>query len=1096
MAATKLLTGSKNVDKIGPTLSKIGSAILMMGIVAKLLGGMDRAELIQGGLAIVAFGAIIVGLMAATRLINGSKNVANIGSAIAGIAGAMLMMAITAKIAGSMKIPALIKGGIAVTAFGGIIVGLMAATRLIGKEENVAKIGRTLLMVSVAIGIMGITAALLSLIDITGLAKGIIAVGFLAAFMAGLMYVTKFVPNGIMGSLITLTVVVGILALSIGILSAINPTRLAGATAALGILMGTFALVIAVSKMASTAMGVLITLTVAISILTISLLLLAKLPIKKSLAVTIGLSTLLLALSGALVILSIVGAAWAPALIGIGVLAAFIVAITGLIIGIGYLMEKIPKLQEFLGTGISVLKQLASGLGEIIGSFVSGIMTQVASSLPKIATDLSLFMTNLAPFIAGARTIDTSVLLGIGVLAGAIALLTGAQLIAGIGSFLTFGSSFANLGSQLSQFMINAMPFIMFSKQIDPSIMEGVKTLAEAILILTGANILEGITRLFGGESSLENFGSQLAGLGTSMNQFATNLGTFDESKLTTVSCACKAIKALAQAANEIPNEGGLWAKIVGENSLATFGGQLPGLATHINGFITNLGTFDDSKVTTVKCACKAITELAKAANEIPNEGGLWAAICGDNSLATFGSKLPGLGTHLNGFLTNLGTFDESKLTTVSCACKAIKSLASAANEIPNEGGLWAAIVGDNSLATFGGKLPGLGKNIASFVANLGTFTDAQVTTVNSACKAIKAIAQLGKIDIDDTGDGLNSFGKNMVKFAKKVKSFVEEIGEVGSEGIESAITKTKELVEMAATVASTNVSSLKTFGESLKKVAKDGVKGFVKEFNGATPKAQAKSAAKQLVQSAIDGMNDKKKSVKNKAKEISEAAVDAMYTKTLGDSATQAGKDLVTGFANGIKNNQSLATNAGSSLGKAALKAAKEAIKSNSPSKEAIKIGNYFGQGLVIGIKDYEAQTYNAGYDIADRAKTGLSKAISKVSSLITNGIDAQPTIRPVLDLSDVESGAGYLNSMFNAGPSIGVMSNINAINRGVNARNQNGVNNDVVSAINKLDKHLDKVGGTTNNYNVNGVTYDDGSNITEAVRTLVRAATMERRV
>jgi hypothetical protein len=57
-----------------------------------------------------------------------------------------------------------------------------------------------------------------------------------------------------------------------------------------------------------------------------------------------------------------------------------------------------------------------------------------------------------------------------------------------------------------------------------------------------------------------------------------------------------------------------------------------------------------------------------------------------------------------------------------------------------------------------------------------------------------------------------------------------------------------------------------------------------------------------------------------------------------------------------------------------------------------------------------------------------------------------------------------------------------------------QNGVNNDVVAAIKDLGSKLGRASGDT--YQVNGVTYDDGSNITDAVRTIVRAAQMERRV
>ena len=57
-----------------------------------------------------------------------------------------------------------------------------------------------------------------------------------------------------------------------------------------------------------------------------------------------------------------------------------------------------------------------------------------------------------------------------------------------------------------------------------------------------------------------------------------------------------------------------------------------------------------------------------------------------------------------------------------------------------------------------------------------------------------------------------------------------------------------------------------------------------------------------------------------------------------------------------------------------------------------------------------------------------------------------------------------------------------------------QNGSNSDIVSAIDKLRKDIASIGGDT--YQVNGVTYDDGSNINDAIKTIVRHARIERRV
>lgn len=1098
MLSTKLIGKAETVNGIGSTIAKIGGAILMMAVVVKILGSMDMHELIQGGFAVLALGAIMAGLMAATHLlakdVKAAMSIAKIGKAMLGIAGAMLLMAFVAKICGSMDLPSLAKGIGAVAAFSILIGVLMKSTAVLGDKE-LKRVGRTILMVSVAIGLMGITATLLGLIDPTKLWRGVGAVAALSVLMISLIAVTSLVPQGILGTLITLTTAIGILALSLGLLSMINPNKLKSATKALGTLMGVFAIIVGVSSIATTAMAPLIVMTVAIGILTGALLLIANLPVEKTKTATLALTSLLLSLTVALGVLSLIGLLGPAAFIGIGALATLIVALTALTAGIGYLMEKFPALQSFIDNGLPVLIQIAGGLGEMVGSFVSGALVQISGALPVIGMNLSLFMTNLTPFIAGAKMVDLNVLAGVGILAASILLLTAANLINGISSLIPLIGSFPRLGTELSKFMTNALPFITTSKLIDPTIMNGVKTLAEAILILTGANLIEGISRLFGGKKSLEHFGSQLGGLATSINEFITNLGTFDESKLTVVDCACKAIKSLAEAAGALPNEGGLWAALCGDNSLAAFGDQLPGLAKHINGFITNLDSFDDTKVAVVECACKAISALAKVAKELPNEGGLWAAICGDNSLSTFGDKLPGLAKHLNGFITNLGTFDESKITTVNCACKAISALAKVAKEIPNEGGLWAAICGDNSLATFGDKLPGLAKNIGGFVKNLGTFDEAKIATVNSACKAIKSIAKLGEININDTGKGLTSFGTNMTKFAKKINKFVEILCEVGSGSIESAITKTKDLLNMAKTVASTNVSSLKTFGESLKKVAKDGVKGFVDAFSGESPKSKAQKAIQSLIKAAMLGAETKRQDVRDKFKSIAESGVNAINSTTIKSKASSAGKDLIQGLINGLKDpiKRAEVYNAAFSLGQLAVQGEKDGQQSNSPSKATEQAGEWLGEGLVIGIQNMGRRVYGAGKSMGQTATDSISNALNTAMNLLDSDMDTQPTIRPVLDLSDVESGAGYLNSMFN-NSSLGVTSNINAISRGMSSRNQNGANNDVVTAINSLRKDLGNISGNT--YNVNGVTYDDGSNISDAVRTLVRAATMERRV
>lgn len=312
-----------------------------------------------------------------------------------------------------------------------------------------------------------------------------------------------------------------------------------------------------------------------------------------------------------------------------------------------------------------------------------------------------------------------------------------------------------------------------------------------------------------------------------------------------------------------------------------------------------------------------------------------------------------------------------------------------------------------------------------------------------------------------------------------------------------SAIQKVQVFMKMASEVASTNVDSLKTFGDSLKKFAKDGVSGFVNEFTKYEHKADVENAVKDLVQHGIDGADKKKGKVEDKFKELAEKGAKALGHKDIIKQMTNSGKDLVQGLINGLKddNKRQAVWNAAYSLGQLAVQAEKDGQQSNSPSKATTKAGIWLGEGLVNGIKQIGGKVYDAGKNMGTEATNSISSALNTALNLINTDMDANPTIRPVLDLSDVESGVGTISSMFNNGPSLALATNLGAISSGMNSRIQNGSNNDVISAINKLSKSLGNVkGGDT--YNVNGITYDDGSNITDAVKTLVRAARQERRV
>jgi tape measure domain-containing protein len=203
------------------------------------------------------------------------------------------------------------------------------------------------------------------------------------------------------------------------------------------------------------------------------------------------------------------------------------------------------------------------------------------------------------------------------------------------------------------------------------------------------------------------------------------------------------------------------------------------------------------------------------------------------------------------------------------------------------------------------------------------------------------------------------------------------------------------------------------------------------------------------------------------------------------------AGAYVVDGFAKGISANTYKARAVAKNMAEAADEAARKALDEESPSKVFYKIGDFAGMGFVNGLASYADKARDVSNEMGVSAKKGLKFAISRINDFISSDIETSPTIRPVLDLSDVTSNARSLSGLLESNPAIGLTGSINTM---MNRRVQNGINEDVVSAINKLAGKLGNIGGDS--YTINGVTYDDGSNVSDAVKTLVRAAKVERRV
>lgn len=247
-----------------------------------------------------------------------------------------------------------------------------------------------------------------------------------------------------------------------------------------------------------------------------------------------------------------------------------------------------------------------------------------------------------------------------------------------------------------------------------------------------------------------------------------------------------------------------------------------------------------------------------------------------------------------------------------------------------------------------------------------------------------------------------------------------------------------------------------------------------------------------QLMTKFIEGIKSKDSAVRAASIAPLSSAVTSM--RGYYSSFYSAGSYLVSGFVAGISANTFRATAQATAMANAAEEAAKKALKINSPSKVFRAIGYSVPEGFANGIERMSRLVSSASTYMTDVALRDVQDSVSNIANLISADMDTQPTIRPVLDLSNVKSGVNSLSSIFNGNPTIGVTSNLRSISASMTKR-QNGIDNgDVVSAINELKSEIGKVQGVTNV--IEGITYGDDSNIASAVQSLVRAATIERRI
>lgn len=680
------------------------------------------------------------------------------------------------------------------------------------------------------------------------------------------------------------------------------------------------------------------------------------------------------------------------------------------------------------------------------------------------------------------------------------------------------------LGEQLYELAmgLNSYVAVINIEDYNDEKIEASKKLLEFLATIYGMDALKSggfIQSILGESIGLDTLGSQLRSLAIGIADYANEIdsATFSDEKI-------KASKKLLEMFADLQGapglkKGGLLGKLIGEpQSLSTFGSSLGALGWGVSQYAKKIeeAVFTPAKVEASKQLLLMLAEIAK--KEIPVSGGLMGALFGGKDLAAFGKSLKQLAIGLTDYVKKLdeaGFTDEQVSKSVRFT-NMLSSLARSTEQL-NLG---------EDLTKTAASLMSFSKSIKDFLVDWFEVQDslelvdtstfrAKITAIISAYSEMTYMleAMPDSINIDFSGvvsqltEATTQIGD---MGAAMVNSLSEGLGNAKStlstqlSGIKTTVESTLNATSMMCTTSgaemANNLGDAFTSGAGTFTTAvENAMKEAEGKITGGSVTGRWKKAGKALAEALANGIKDNKRSVKSAGERLAEAGADGARSNRR--DWVRAGESMTDGLRHGIENGRSGVINAAVRTAINAYNAAKSALKINSPSKLFATLGEGIDEGYVKGMRDKEHIVITKSRDLVKGMIETSRSALDGLLDLMNSDMIDDPTITPVLDLSEIQNGANKLYSMMDDANRYSLNGNVNLASntsRAVSAdqRRQQESNdqmmNTLINAINGLSA---LIGNTGNVYNVNGVTYDDGSNVSSAVRSLIRAAKIEGR-
>lgn len=655
-----------------------------------------------------------------------------------------------------------------------------------------------------------------------------------------------------------------------------------------------------------------------------------------------------------------------------------------------------------------------------------------------------------------------------------------------------------NFATGLSEMMKNLQPFLNSVSEVDGSTVSAALNIAKMLLAFTAVEILQGITSWITGGVNFEKFGKDLEDLAPHLVNFSNKLkeGEFDADL---VSKSASAAKVMAEFANSLPKENGLWQLIAGKTmDMKTFGEKLEGFGTSIVKYGKSVESITEPQIKAIEKTTSLSGDIVKLANNMPKTNGLWQLIAGKSDIAEFGEKVSSFGGSMVEYAEKVSSIDENQVEAAKRATTMGESLATLATHLPATDGFWQLIAGANEIDEFGKKIKSFGNSMVDYAIKVSLLNDGHVESAARSVKMAEKVAALaehipttggisdiaGTKKIDEFGGKIASFGASIVAFSTTVSNLdiknltrVDKVLEIAKKlaEISKEVTNSDGLDALSKGLAGFAESSVESFNNVFYMRTDDAI-GAASDFIGAVArgiynnknntKEQVKNSITEIVNSAIDVINGANSDIEEKVKGIVQSQIDIINSYTgEGHAFYNAGDNAVQGLIDGIKSRIQDAKTAGFDLGYAVYEGTKKGLKEKSPShimRDDVAFNAV--KGLVLGVKDKLSMVQSSGKEMGSTLYEGTKQSILKIANSVNDNMDLRPVISPVLDLSDVESGAGQIDGMLNSTVSsnlAGYTSQLIDGNRMSNYElqiNQNG-SKEVVSAINNLTSRMDSL-------------------------------------